>query len=94
MHVRVLPAVSEVAFRILEADQAALPEEALAGWRRALLRMDRGLRSLVPGQPEHRVDPLPYALIESERVLSAGSIRDLLWSKYALKEWAEACLVQ
>jgi exopolyphosphatase/pppGpp-phosphohydrolase len=43
---------------------------------------------LVPGLPEHRVDTIPYALIAIDRVLAAGSIRELAWSRYALKEGA------
>lgn len=79
------------------ADNAtSLPFDALEfdALRERLLRMDRGQRSLVPGLPEHRVDTLPYALIAIERVLSAGSIRDLVWSKYALKEGAAARMIQ
>lgn len=59
-----------------------------------LLRMDREERLVVPGLPEHRVDTLPYALIAIERVLSAGAIRDLAWSKYALKEGAALRMMQ
>lgn len=53
-----------------------------------LLRMDRAQRLQVPGLPEHRVDTIPYALIQIDRVLLAGGIRELAWSKYALKEGA------
>lgn len=53
-----------------------------------LLRMPRSARLLVPGLPEHRVDTLPYALIAIDRVLLAGGIRELAWSRYALKEGA------
>jgi len=59
-----------------------------------LLRMDREERMCVPGLPEHRVDTLPYALIAIERVLTAGAIRDLAWSKYALKEGAAFRMMQ
>lgn len=55
-----------------------------------LLRMTREERLRVPGLPEHRVDTIPYALISIERVLIAGGIRELAWSKYALKEGAAA----
>ncbi|MFZ1693573.1 MAG: hypothetical protein WAT74_10280 [Flavobacteriales bacterium] len=55
-----------------------------------LLRMDRAQRLQVPGLPEHRVDTMPYALIQIDRVLLAGGIRELAWSKYALKEGAAA----
>lgn len=57
-----------------------------------LLRMDRAQRLQVPGLPEHRVDTLPYALIQIDRVLLAGGIRELAWSKYALKEGAAATI--
>ncbi|MBX2974009.1 MAG: hypothetical protein KF797_12975, partial [Flavobacteriales bacterium] len=53
-----------------------------------LLRMDRAARLLQPGLPEYRVDTLPYALIAIDRVLTAGGIRDMAWSRYALKEGA------
>jgi exopolyphosphatase/pppGpp-phosphohydrolase len=42
----------------------------------------------VHGIPPHRVDTLPYALIAVERVLIAGGIRDMAWSRNALKEGA------
>ncbi|MFZ1331312.1 MAG: hypothetical protein WAR83_03955 [Flavobacteriales bacterium] len=54
--------------------------------RDKLMRMTRAERLNVPGLPEHRVDTLPYALIAIDRVLTAGAIRELAWSKYALKE--------
>ncbi len=53
-----------------------------------LLRMDRSTRLQQPGLPEYRVDTLPYALIAIDRVLAAGGIRDMQWSRYALKEGA------
>ncbi|HRD54086.1 MAG TPA: hypothetical protein PKY96_15715 [Flavobacteriales bacterium] len=53
-----------------------------------LLRMTRAERLHVPGLPEHRVDTIPYALIQIDRVLLAGGIRELAWSRYALKEGA------
>ncbi|MBK8499725.1 MAG: phosphatase [Flavobacteriales bacterium] len=55
-----------------------------------LLRMTREERLRVPGLPEHRADTIPYALISIERVLIAGEIRELAWSRYALKEGAAA----
>jgi len=58
-----------------------------------LLRMTREERLRVPGLPEHRVDTIPYALISIERVLIAGEIRELAWSKYALKEGAAALMI-
>ena len=61
--------------------------------RDKLMRMTRTERLNVPGLPEHRVDTLPYALIAIDRVLQAGGIRDMAWSKYALKEGAAAKLV-
>jgi exopolyphosphatase / guanosine-5'-triphosphate,3'-diphosphate pyrophosphatase len=57
-----------------------------------LMRMDRAERLAVPGLPEHRVDTIPYALILIERVLLAGGIRELAWSRYALKEGAASRL--
>ena len=53
-----------------------------------LLRLTRAERLLVPSLPEHRVDTIPYALIAIDRVLAAGGIRELAWSRYALKEGA------
>jgi exopolyphosphatase / guanosine-5'-triphosphate,3'-diphosphate pyrophosphatase len=53
-----------------------------------LLRMDRSERMRQPGLPEYRVDTLPYAIIAIDRVLAAGGIRDMVWSRYALKEGA------
>jgi len=55
-----------------------------------MLRMTREERLRVPGMPEHRADTIPYALVSIERVLIAGGIRELAWSKYALKEGAAA----
>lgn len=53
-----------------------------------LLRMTRTERLHVSGLPEHRVDTITYALVAIERVLAAGGIRDMAWSRYALKEGA------
>lgn len=53
-----------------------------------LQRLPRSERLQQPGLPAYRVDTLPYALVAIERVLSAGGIRDMAWSKYALKEGA------
>ena len=58
-----------------------------------LLRMDRAERLRVPGLPEHRVDTILYALVQIERVLLAGGIRELAWSRYALKEGAAVQLM-
>jgi len=58
-----------------------------------LLRITRAERLRVPGLPEHRVDTIPYALIQIDRVLLAGGIRELAWSRYALKEGAAVSLV-
>lgn len=66
---------------------SALEFDAL---RDRLLRLPRAERLRIPGLPEHRVDTIPYALIAIERVLTAGGIRDLAWSRYALKEGAAA----
>ena len=56
--------------------------------RDRILRLTCSERSRVPGLPEHRVETIPYALIAIERVLIAGGIRELAWSRYALKEGA------
>jgi exopolyphosphatase/guanosine-5'-triphosphate,3'-diphosphate pyrophosphatase len=72
------PATTSVAFTALEFD--ALKDK--------LLGMTREERLRVPGLPEHRADTIAIALIAIERVLIAGGIRDLRWSKYALKEGA------
>ena len=61
--------------------------------RDKLMRMTRTERLNVPGLPEHRVDTLPYALIAIDRVLTAGAIRELAWSKYALKEGAASRMI-
>ena len=78
------------------SDALTLPFSAMEfdAIRDRLLRMTREERMAVPGLPEHRVDTLPYALIAIERVLTAGSIRDLAWSKYALKEGAAFRIMQ
>jgi exopolyphosphatase/guanosine-5'-triphosphate,3'-diphosphate pyrophosphatase len=55
-----------------------------------LMRMTRAERLRMPGLPEHRVDTILYALIATERVLQAGGIRDMIWSRYSLKEGAAA----
>ncbi len=52
------------------------------------IRLSREERSAVPGLPAHRVDTIIYAMIAIERVLLAGEIRDMAWSRYALKEGA------
>lgn len=54
----------------------------------ALMRMDRDARSRVPGLPAHRVDHIAYGLVAIDRVLAAGGIRALAWSRFALKEGA------
>lgn len=76
--------------RKLEPSSTALPFPALSfdALKDRLLRCDRTERLAVPGLPEHRVDTIPYALIQIERVLLAGGIRELAWSRYALKEGA------
>ncbi|MCB9183333.1 MAG: phosphatase [Flavobacteriales bacterium] len=86
--------------RIVMAERGAeLPDEVLGlrftaleydALKDRLLRLPRAERLLVPGLPEHRVDTLPYALIAIDRVLLAGGIRELAWSRYALKEGAAA----
>ncbi len=79
----------------LPAEATTLPFSALAfdGIKDRLLRMTREERLRIPSLPEHRVDTIPYALIAIDRVLLAGGIRDLAWSKYALKEGAAARIV-
>lgn len=57
-----------------------------------VMRMPRAQRLLLPGLPEYRADTLPYAMIAIDRVLSAGGIRDMVWSRYALKEGAMVSL--
>lgn len=59
-----------------------------------LMVMDRAQRLQVPGLPEHRVDTIAYALVQIDRVLLAGGIRELAWSRYALKEGAAWRLLQ
>ena len=80
----------------LSTEATTLPFSALQfdAIKDRLLRMTREQRLLVPGLPEHRVDSLPYALVAIDRVLLAGGIRDLAWSKYALKEGAAARIVR
>lgn len=59
-----------------------------------LMTMHGSERLTVPGLPEHRVDTVVIALVAIERVLIAGGIRELRWSKYALKEGAAARLLR
>ncbi len=79
----------------LSPDATTLPFSALEfdAIKDRLLRMTREERLRVPGLPEHRVETIPYALISIERVLIAGEIRELAWSKYALKEGAAARMI-
>ncbi|HRH37173.1 MAG TPA: hypothetical protein PK760_02435 [Flavobacteriales bacterium] len=74
----------------LAVDDKTLPFSALEfdALKERLLRLTREERLRVPGLPEHRVDTIPYALVAIDRVLLAGGIRELAWSKYALKEGA------
>ncbi|MCB0790963.1 MAG: hypothetical protein H6595_00230 [Flavobacteriales bacterium] len=55
-----------------------------------ILRMGRNERLRLPGLPEHRADTIGLALIAIDRVVAAGGIRELTWSRYALKEGAAA----
>jgi exopolyphosphatase/guanosine-5'-triphosphate,3'-diphosphate pyrophosphatase len=71
-----------------DATTLAFTAEEFDTLKDRLLRMDRSARLRVPGLPEHRVDTILYALVQIERVLLAGGIRELAWSKYALKEGA------
>ena len=59
-----------------------------------LMAMDRQERLAVHGLPEHRVDTIAIALVAIERVLMAGGIREMRWSKYALKEGAAVRLLR
>ncbi len=79
----------------LASDTTTLPFSALEfdAIKDRLLRMNRAERLRIPGLPEHRVDTIPYALISIERVLIAGGIRELAWSKYALKEGAATRMI-
>ncbi|MBV6406153.1 MAG: Exopolyphosphatase [Flavobacteriales bacterium] len=63
-------------------------DEVFAQLKDGLMRMDRRERSALPGLPAHRVDHFAHALVAIERVLTAGGIRELAWSRYALKEGA------
>lgn len=73
-----------------DATRLAFTAEEFDTLKDRLLRMDRSQRLQVPGLPEHRVDTILYALVQIDRVLLAGGIRELAWSKYALKEGAAA----
>jgi exopolyphosphatase/pppGpp-phosphohydrolase len=75
-----------------DATTLAFSAEEFDSLKDQLLRLDREARLRVPGLPEHRVDTILYALVQIERVLLAGGIRELAWSKYALKEGAAAQL--
>lgn len=61
---------------------------AFAQLKDGLMRMTRSERGRVPGLPAHRVDHIAYGLVAIDRVLTAGGIRELAWSRYALKEGA------
>jgi exopolyphosphatase/guanosine-5'-triphosphate,3'-diphosphate pyrophosphatase len=80
---------------VLDPLDTTLPFSALTfdALKDRLTRMTRAERLAVPGLPEHRVDTIPYALVQIERVLLAGGIRELAWSRYALKEGAAAGLM-
>lgn len=77
------PNSTSLAFNALEFD--ALKDRLMA--------MDRTERLMVPGLPEHRVDTIAIALVAIEQVIIAGGIRELRWSRYALKEGAAARLL-
>lgn len=74
----------------IDAGATTLPFNALTflALKDRLMRMTIAERRTVKGLPEHRVETIPYALITIERVLMAGDIRELAWSRYALKEGA------
>ncbi len=73
-----------------EETSLAFTADAFDELKDRLLRMTRDERLRVQGLPEHRVDTIPYALVQIERVLQAGGIYELAWSRYALKEGAAA----
>ncbi|MFT3884066.1 MAG: hypothetical protein QM724_01160 [Flavobacteriales bacterium] len=85
---------------MIAAEQGApLPDDAVTlafdalifdGLKDHLMTMTREERLRVPGLPVYRVDTIALAFIAIERVLAAGGIRELRWSRYALKEGAFA----
>lgn len=77
-----------------EATTLEFPALRFDALKDRVLRMDRVQRTALPGLPEYRVDTLPYALVAIDRVLAAGGIRELAWSRYALKEGAAVTLAQ
>lgn len=82
--------VADQEAQVLAPDATTFAFEALAfeALKEKLLLMERAQRLAVPGLPEHRVDSIAYSMIAIERVLTAGNIRELAWSRYALKEGA------
>lgn len=74
----------------LSADALTLTFDdlAFAQLKDGLMRMARAERSAVPGLPAHRVDHIACGLVAIDRVLTAGGIRALAWSRFALKEGA------
>ncbi|MBK6626333.1 MAG: hypothetical protein IPG35_01915 [Flavobacteriales bacterium] len=74
----------------LSADALTLTFDdlAFAQLKDGLMRMARAERSAVPGLPAHRVDHIACGLVVIDRVLTAGGIRALAWSRFALKEGA------
>ena len=75
--------------RTLSDEEASLtfPLDAFDELKERLLRLPADERAQLPGIPPHRVETIPYAMIAVERVLAQG-IRELCWSRYALKEGA------
>ncbi len=75
--------------RTLSDDEASLafPLDAFDALKEHLLRLPADERAQLPGLPPHRVETIPYAMIAVERVLAQG-VRELCWSRYALKEGA------
>ncbi|MEZ4761532.1 MAG: hypothetical protein R2810_17360 [Flavobacteriales bacterium] len=75
--------------RTLGDEEASLtfPLDAFDELKERLLRLPADERAKLPGLPPHRVETIPYAMIAVERVLAQG-IRELCWSRYALKEGA------
>ncbi|MCB0793329.1 MAG: hypothetical protein KDB88_01210 [Flavobacteriales bacterium] len=71
-----------------EGDQLTFEAGEFLEVKDRVLQLDRPQRSVLPGLPAYRVDTFPIALLLIDRVLNAGQIRQLAWSRYALKEGA------
>ncbi len=71
-----------------DAPPFAFDDLDFAQLKDGLMRMDRDARCALPDLPAHRVDLFAYALVAIDRVLNAGGIREMVWSRHALKEGA------